>query len=184
MKMILILLITSALLIAGCTSNTKISDSTVKAGTDNSMNKSDEKNTLMNKTTEIQNNGTNKSKMGQASEGGYRPFEKAAYDEARAEGKIIFLEFYANWCPTCAAQAPALEEAFKEIKSQNKENVVGFRVNYKDSDTDSDEDALAKEFGIAYQHTHIILDSKGKVAKRSNEQWSADQIEEEISKVT
>ncbi len=109
----------------------------------------------------------------------YIPFEKAKYLQAKADGKIIFLEFYANWCPYCAAQAPILDAAFKEITN---ENVIGFRVNYKDSDTDSDEVELAKEFGIVYQHTHVILAPDGTVLKKATGDWSKNMIKEEIIK--
>ena len=111
---------------------------------------------------------------------GYVPFTKAAYEQARLEGKVIFLEFYANWCPICAAQAPELEAAFSEL---NNPDVAAFRVNYKDSDTDADETGLAREFGITYQHTHIILAPDGTVAKRSQEQWSREDIISEVEKV-
>jgi thiol:disulfide interchange protein len=111
----------------------------------------------------------------------YVPFTKSAYDQARAEHKVIFLEFYANWCPICAAQAPELEAAFAEIKDPD---VVAFRVNYKDSDTDADEQALAREFGITYQHTHVILGSDGSVKKKSTgETWSKETIISEVQKV-
>ncbi|MBI2079726.1 redoxin domain-containing protein [Candidatus Micrarchaeota archaeon] len=111
---------------------------------------------------------------------GYSPFEKSKYGEAKSSGKIIFLEFYANWCPICAIQEPEIEDAFKEI---NNPNLIGFRVNYNDGETDADEISLAKEFGITYQHTHVILDENGNVVVKSLESWSKDKIKEEIEKV-
>lgn len=110
----------------------------------------------------------------------YIPFDKSAYDQARASGKVIYLEFYANWCPDCKAQAPILNEAFSEIKNPK---VIGFRVNYKDSDTDSNEIDMARQFGITYQHTHVILDKNGNVAKKATGSWDKDTIESEIAKV-
>jgi thiol-disulfide isomerase/thioredoxin len=132
----------------------------------------------------MMNGSKNDSMMGNGSmmekPVGYVPFTKAAYDKARGEGKVVFLEFYASWCPICAAQAPALEAAFSELKDPG---VVAFRVNYKDSDTDADEVEMARLFGITYQHTHIILDSEGNVAKRSQEQWNKEMISSEVQKV-
>lgn len=107
----------------------------------------------------------------------YVPFTQSGYDKARSEGKVIFLEFYANWCPVCARQEPKIEEAFASI---NYSDVTGFRVNYKDSDTDDDERNMAKEFGIVYQHTHVILDPSGNVVSKSGEVWEKDRIISEI----
>ena len=95
----------------------------------------------------------------------YKPFTVAEYEKARSEGKVIFLEFYANWCPYCTQQKPVNESAF-ESPSMPK-NVAGFQVNYKDSDTDADEEAVAREFGISYQHTRVILKADGSVSHKS-----------------
>lgn len=110
----------------------------------------------------------------------YTPFTQAEYDKAKSEGKIIFLEFYANWCPICKTQEPQIEAAFPQIKN---EKIIGFRVNYNDSDTDNDEKDLAREFGITYQHTHVILNSTGIVEKKSLEFWDSETIKSEIAKV-
>jgi len=110
----------------------------------------------------------------------YVPFTKAAYDEALSSGKVIYLEFYANWCPICAQQAPGIEAAFARIDDPD---VVGFRVNYKDSETDADEQELARKFGVAYQHTHIIIGRDGQVAKRSGEVWDEETVYSSITEV-
>lgn len=102
----------------------------------------------------------------------YVPFTLAAYNQAKAEGKTIFLEFYANWCPICQSQAPALEAAIPKIKS---DKLVAFRVNYKDSETDADESDLARQLNITYQHTHIIVQN-GQVVWRSNESLNQQDV--------
>ncbi|MBI4053118.1 MAG: thioredoxin family protein [Candidatus Diapherotrites archaeon] len=103
----------------------------------------------------------------------YVPFSQAAYEQAKAGGKIIFLEFYANWCPTCAQQKPVLESTFQELDGGK---VIAFQVNYNDSDTDDSERALAKKFGITYQHTHIITNASEEVLLRGVGQWSREEI--------
>ncbi|MBP9719208.1 MAG: thioredoxin family protein [Candidatus Levybacteria bacterium] len=95
----------------------------------------------------------------------YIEFNKADYDKALSDGKVIFLEFYANWCPVCRAQEPKLFEGFDALTN---DNVVGFRVNYNDDQTDDMEKQLAKDFGVTYQHTHVIL-KDGKVVSKSND---------------
>jgi thiol-disulfide isomerase/thioredoxin len=95
-------------------------------------------------------------------------FNKEDYEKAKSENKIIVLDFYANWCPVCRAEEP---EIFAGFDSLTSDRIIGFRVNYKDSDTDSDEQAMAREFNIPYQHTKIIVKNGVEVARFST-QWT------------
>jgi thiol-disulfide isomerase/thioredoxin len=94
----------------------------------------------------------------------YEPFTQAAYEQAFADGSPIYLFFYASWCPYCKAQEPINQAVF--ATNTFTRPVRGFRVNYNDSDTDADEKALARTFGVTYQHTGIFLDTDGKERKR------------------
>ena len=108
----------------------------------------------------------------------YVPFTKEGYEKAKAEGKVIFLEFYANWCPYCAKQKPVNESTFSGPNAP--ENVAGFQVNYKDSETDASEEALAREFNITYQHTRVILKSDGSVSAKATGEQGREQIIEAL----
>lgn len=106
-------------------------------------------------------------------------FTKADYDAAVKSDKLIVLYFYANWCPICKAEtANALYPAFNELTS---DKVVGFRVNYNDSDTDSNEKALASQFGVAYQHTKVFVKNGQRILK-SPEGWDDKRYDMEINK--
>lgn len=109
----------------------------------------------------------------------YYEFTQEAYDGALNQNNIILLYFYANWCPICRAEQPETLAAFNEL---DNENVVGFRVNYKDSQTDEYEEALAKEFGITYQHTKVILKDGQRILK-APDTWDKDRYLEELKKV-
>lgn len=102
----------------------------------------------------------------------YLDFNQADYEKALSEGKTVFLEFYANWCPICRAQEPALVDGFNSL---NDSNVVGFRVNYNDPETDDLEKQLAKQFGVTYQHTHVIV-KNGKEVYRSQEDLTKEDL--------
>lgn len=104
-------------------------------------------------------------------------FDKADYEKAKAEGKIIILDFYANWCPICRAEEPEILAGFEEL---NNSNVVGFRVNFNDSDTDSDEQALAQKFNIPYQHTKVVL-RNGVEVSRSSDSWKKEDVVDSVN---
>ena len=105
-------------------------------------------------------------------------FTKADYDAALKSDKLIVLYFYANWCPICKAEFPIMQNAFNEL-STNK--AIGFRVNYNDDQTDNDEKNLAREFGVAYQHTKVFVKNGQRILK-SPEGWDDKRYDTEINK--
>ena len=104
-------------------------------------------------------------------------FNREDYEKALESDKIILLDFYANWCPICRAEEPGIFAGFDYL-TENK--LIGFRVNFNDSDTDSDEKQLAKDFNVPYQHTKIFL-KKGIEISRSVDQWDKERFLKEIS---
>ncbi len=106
-------------------------------------------------------------------------YTEADYTKAVASDKLVVLYFYANWCPTCKEEvANALYPAFNDM---NAKNVVAFRVNYNDNETDDSEKELAREFGVAYQHTKVFVKNGERVLK-SPESWNKDRYFSEIEK--
>lgn len=106
-------------------------------------------------------------------------FTKADYDVAVKLDKLIVLYFYANWCPICKVEFPTMQEAFNELAT---DKVIGFRVNYNDDQTDNDEKNLARQFGVAYQHTKVFVKNGQRILK-SPEGWDDKRYDMEINKV-
>ena len=105
-------------------------------------------------------------------------YNKADYEAAVKSDKLVALYFTANWCPICKVEIPNLYAAWNELTT---DKVVGFRVDYNDSDTDADEKNLARQLGVVYQHTKVFL-KNGKQVLKSPESWSKERNLSEINK--
>lgn len=100
-------------------------------------------------------------------------FNENDYLQALQSQKTVLLYFYSNWGPVCKKEVTeALYPAFNELQT---DKVVGFRINYNDNETSKVEGDLAKEYGVSYQHTKIILQNKVEVVKAA-ESWTKDQF--------
>jgi len=71
-------------------------------------------------------------------------------------GKVVFLNFWASWCPPCRAEARTLEAAWQRYKDRG---VVFLGIDIQD--TEQDARAFLREFGITYLNAR---DASGKVA--------------------
>lgn len=87
--------------------------------------------------------------------------------------RVLF--FYANWCPTCS-QA---NKEFLQNLSKIPQNIKIIKVNYSDSETDSDEKTLATKYGVTYQHTFVQIDSNGNEVTK----WNGGGIETALEKI-
>lgn len=125
-----------------------------------------------------------KATLGTKIVGNYYQYSDEGYAEAKAAHRPVFLYFYANWCPTCAQQEPVIQDLMGEISDERKlDDFVAFRVNFNDSDTDASENALAKEFGVTYQHTMFVLDEDGNQYKKLLGQTSKETLKNHFSDV-
>jgi cytochrome c biogenesis protein CcmG, thiol:disulfide interchange protein DsbE len=71
-------------------------------------------------------------------------------------GKVVFLNFWASWCPPCRAEARDLEAAWQPFKDQD---VVFLGIDIQD--TEAAARAFIKEFGITYPNGR---DTSGRIA--------------------
>lgn len=85
-----------------------------------------------------------------------RPYSAPTLATAQKGGATIVVEFHADWCPTCRAQAPALRQLSAE---KEFEKVV---VLVADFDTES---ALKKALRVAQQSTIVVFKGEKEVAR-------------------
>ena len=70
-------------------------------------------------------------------------------------GKIVFLNFWASWCPTCVAEMPSMEKLHRRLKDRD---FVMIAVNLQESN------AQVKAFLAKFKLTFLtLLDSSGEV---------------------
>jgi len=105
-------------------------------------------------------------------------FNQADYEKALQSKELVVLYFFANWCPICLAEIPHLYGAFNELDS---DKVIGFRVSYRDNETDNSEEDIARSFGVAYQHTKVFIKNGERILK-SPSTWDKNRYISEINK--
>jgi thiol-disulfide isomerase/thioredoxin len=74
------------------------------------------------------------------------------------KGKIVFLNFWATWCPPCRAEMPDMEKLYQKFKNEGLEFLT---VNIQEHKRDVE--AFMKDFGLSFP---VALDSRGDVATK------------------
>ena len=95
------------------------------------------------------------------------PFDKTAFEQAVAAGGPVIVQFHADWCPTCRAQAPIVAELLSEPRMKD---VKLFVANF---DTEKD---LKKALTVYSQSTFVVFKG-GKEVGRSTGQTQKSVIE-------
>jgi len=80
--------------------------------------------------------------------------QAVALDDFR--GKVVFVNFWASWCPPCRAEAPMLEATWRRLQEQG---VVFLGVNTQDEEPRAR--AFLQEFGITFPNGR---DPDGRIA--------------------
>ncbi|MCY0876919.1 MAG: TlpA disulfide reductase family protein [Firmicutes bacterium] len=73
-------------------------------------------------------------------------------------GKLVFVNFFASWCPPCQAETPDLVKMYKQYGSR----VQFIGVDLTSSDTEADVRKFVARYGITYP---VLLDQEGAVAQ-------------------
>jgi len=92
------------------------------------------------------------------------------------KGKVVFLDFWASWCPPCRASIPEVEKLYEQYTGRN---VVFYGINVEnDPGTARDfvakkgmkytvllgDDKVGKDYEIRGIPTFYIIDQKGNIA--------------------
>jgi peroxiredoxin len=84
--------------------------------------------------------------------------EGKAYSLGQLKGKYVVIHFAATWCPFCNAEAPFLEELYKEYKDKN---VLVMIVDVKE------DKSLVQKLQERFQFSFpVILDEDGSISAK------------------
>lgn len=97
-------------------------------------------------------------------------FNKDVLENVKNSGKIILLDFYADWCGPCRMLSPVVDEFAEE----NPDFVVG-KINV------DKEPGLSEEFGVSSIPMLVVM-KDGKILNKSVGAKSKQQILEMIEK--
>ena len=75
------------------------------------------------------------------------------------KGKVIFLNFWATWCPPCKKEMPDIENIYKEY-GENKKNVVILGVN---SEKENEVKKFLKDKGYTFP---TVIDENSEVLRK------------------
>jgi cytochrome c biogenesis protein CcmG, thiol:disulfide interchange protein DsbE len=73
-------------------------------------------------------------------------------------GKVVFLRFWADWCPHCAVEMPIIEKVYQEMKDRG---LIVIAVNVKQSEPKVR--AFISKFELSYP---IALDQEGRISDK------------------
>jgi peroxiredoxin len=72
------------------------------------------------------------------------------------KGKVVFLNFWATWCPPCREEMPSMEALYQRFRDRDLEFLA--------VDIQEDKDGVAafmKEYGLTFP---VVLDSTGRIS--------------------
>lgn len=93
------------------------------------------------------------------------------------EGKVVFINFWATWCPPCIAEMPSIQVLYDKFKDDEEVLILTIEIEGKTEKAEAfmtkrnldipvyyPNSAIPKEFFTGTLPTTIILDKKGNIA--------------------
>lgn len=114
------------------------------------------------------------------------------------KGKVVLLNFWATWCPSCISEMPSLNRLYKELKSRGLE-VVAVSTDRSASSVKDFRDAHGLTFPIVMDEdrdvtrsyhvfslpTSILIDKEGFIVEKffGEYDWTGQEVRDKIEKL-
>lgn len=85
-----------------------------------------------------------------------KPYSDEVFNKAQSEGKVILLDFFADWCPTCQKQKAILDEL---LKNKDFKDYIALKVDYDNAKE------LRSKMRVPRQSTLILFKGKKEIAR-------------------
>ncbi|MDQ0484715.1 peroxiredoxin family protein [Guptibacillus hwajinpoensis] len=72
-------------------------------------------------------------------------------------GKVVFVNFWATWCPPCKAEMPHMEEFYKEYADQYDAEILAVNITSEESSTEM-VDKFIQDYKITFP---VLMDTDG-----------------------
>lgn len=128
----------------------------------------------------------------------FKNYDGSFFTLADQKGKVVFINFWATWCPPCIAEMPSIEKLYKKFEGQKE---VVFLMVDVDNDFKKSKAFLEKngynfplhqlaggipdEYYSGTLPTTLIIDKTGNIAYRhtGSADYSNSEVEEFINKL-
>ena len=81
------------------------------------------------------------------------------------KGKIIFLNFWATWCPPCRAEMPYIQEVYEEYAEKEDSDVVFIGVAFPDQGSEGSAEYIGKFLENGGYTYPVLMDGEAQLAE-------------------
>ncbi|MFW5976834.1 MAG: redoxin domain-containing protein [Bacillota bacterium] len=112
------------------------------------------------------------------------------------EGKIVFLNFWASWCPPCKEEMPDIQNIYEKYKDQKNVKILTVNLQEEDNTVTNylnnnelnfpvlmDEGTLAQSYYVSSIPTSFFIDQEGIIQKIQKGAMTEKMIEKNIREI-